>query len=37
MREWRLRARDEGVETEQGMREWRLRARDEGVETESKG
>ena len=38
MGEWRLRARDEGEETEsKGWGELRLRAKDEGVETESKG
>ena len=38
MGEWRLRAKDEGVETEsKGWGKWRLRARDLGVETEGKG
>ena len=38
MGEWRMRARNGGVENEgEGWREWRMRARDGGVENEGKG
>ena len=38
MGEWRMRARNGGVENEgEGWREWRMRARDGGVENEGEG
>ena len=38
MGEWRMRARDGGVENEgEGWGEWRMRARDGGVENEGEG
>ncbi|KAI0222607.1 hypothetical protein LSAT2_026144, partial [Lamellibrachia satsuma] len=38
MGEWRMRARDGGMENEsKGWGEWRMRARDGGVENESEG